>query len=84
MIELTTTVIEQQNSKVLALLQSKEILIFTENRCVKITAEKSETVDELVSNHKDADTKVVLHCMHAQKDNRNKMLSSDPHQVTLT
>ena len=67
MIELMTTVIEQQSSNVLALLQSEEILISTDNRCVKITAEKSETVDELVSNHEEADTKVVLHCMHAHK-----------------
>ena len=68
MIELVASVVEQQSSKVLVLLQlTEEVLISTVNCCVKITAENSKTVDELVNKNEEADTKVVLNCMHVLK-----------------
>ena len=41
------------------------MFISTDNDCSKITAESIETEHELVSNQEEADTKVVLHSIHA-------------------
>ena len=51
--------------KVLTLLDSAAMFISTDNDCSKITAESVETEHELVSNQQEADTKVVLHSIHA-------------------
>ena len=47
------------------LLDSEEIFISTDNDCSKVTAESVETEHVLVSNQEEADTKVVLHYIHA-------------------
>ena len=64
MIELIVKVIKQ-NSVSTTLLDSEEIFISTDNNCSKVTAESVETEHELVSNQEEADTKVVLHSIHA-------------------
>lgn len=65
MIELIVRVIKKNAAKVLTLLDSEEIFISTNNDCFKITAESVETEHEFVSNQEEADTKVVLHSIHA-------------------
>ena len=65
MIELIVRVIKQNAVKLLTLLDLAEMLISTDNDCSKITAESVETEHELVSNQDAADTKEVLHSIHA-------------------
>ena len=65
MIELVVRVIKRNAVKVLTLLNSEEIFISTDNDCSKITAESVDTEHKLVSNQEEADTKVVLHSIHA-------------------
>ena len=72
MIELIVKVIEQNMVKVLNLLKSEEIFMSTYNHCSKITAESVETEQELVSNQEEADTKVVLHSIHAHNRDQVK------------
>lgn len=72
MIELIVKVIVQNKVKVLSLLQSEEIFVSTENHCSRITAETIEIEQGLVSNQEEADTKVVLHCIHALNRNPGK------------
>ena len=65
MIELTVDMILQNRVEILGLLQAEEVLVSTENHCLKLTADHIEIEPGLVSNQEEADTKVVLHCIHA-------------------
>ena len=72
MISLIVSVIVQNKAAVLGLLQSEELFVSTDNHCSKITVENVETEPSLVSNQDEADTKVVLHCIHALERNPSK------------
>ena len=58
--------------KVLDMLRTKEIFFSTFNNCKRITADSISTEDRLVSNQEEADTKVLLHCLHSLTCNQEK------------
>ena len=58
-------VIESNKVKILNLLRTNELFLSMENTCRLLTHSSSEDVSELQSNQEEADTRVVLHAMHA-------------------
>ena len=65
LIELMFEVMESNKVKVLNLLRTNELFLSMENNCRLLTHSSSEDVSELQSNQEEADTRVVLHAMHA-------------------
>ena len=53
------------------MLRTKEIFFSTFNDCKRITADSISTEDRLVSNQ-EANTKVLLHCLHSLTCNQEK------------
>lgn len=52
------------------LLQNRRIFVVVEETCIQLSSEDgivtdSRPVHELYSSHEEADTKIILHCMHA-------------------
>ena len=70
--ELVGEVLSINKTKVLDMLRTKEIFFSTFNDCKRITADSISTEDRLVSNQEEADTKVLLHCLHSLTCNQEK------------
>ena len=70
--ELVQEVLSINKTKVLDMLRTKEIFFSTFNNCKRITADSISTEDRLVSNQEEADTKVLLHCLHSLTCNQEK------------
>ena len=70
--ELVREVLSFNKTKVLDMLRTEEIFFSTFNDCKRITADSISTEDRLVSNQEEADTKVLLHCLHSLTCNQEK------------
>ena len=70
--ELVRDVISINKTKVFGMLQTKEIFFSTFNDCKRITADSASTEHRLASNQEEADTKVLLHCLHSLTCNQKK------------
>ena len=72
MTESAPYVISINKMKVLDMLQTKEIFFSTFKDCKRITANSTSTEHRLASNQEEADTKVLLHCLHSLTCNQKK------------
>ena len=70
--ELVRDVISINKTEVFGMLQTKEIFFSTFNDCKRITANSTSTEHRLASNQEEADTKVLLHCLHSLTCNQKK------------
>ena len=57
--------ISSSPDKALVILQISAIYLSKEDFCVRVNESQVRTVDELSSNQEEADTKVILHSVHA-------------------
>ena len=69
MIELISDVIISNKVKMLNLLRATKLYISTDNKCVCVTMSSVSSEESLKSDQEEADTKVILHCLHAMKEN---------------
>ena len=86
MTELVREVLSINKTKVLDMLQTKEIFFSTFNDCKRITADSISTEDHLASNQEEADTKVLLHCLHSLtcSQEKNVIVRSPSCDVDIT
>ena len=70
--ELVQDVISINKTKILDMLRTKGIFFSTFNDCIRITADSISTEHHLASNQEEADTKVLLHCLHSLTCNQEK------------
>eukprot|EP00745_Piridium_sociabile_P026705 TRINITY_DN42673_c0_g1_i18.p1 TRINITY_DN42673_c0_g1~~TRINITY_DN42673_c0_g1_i18.p1 ORF type:complete len:760 (+),score=189.88 TRINITY_DN42673_c0_g1_i18:236-2515(+) len=60
---------KKDNNRYAPKLQGRQVLFVCQEKCVRLTTVNgqttlSEEVEELCSNHEEADTRIVLHCLH--------------------
>ena len=67
----------------LNILRTTELFISTETDCVPVRLSSVSSVDCLVSNQEEADTKVILHCRYAlEEKDMNVIIIRSPSAVT--
>ena len=72
MISLMVNVLKENRLQAIEMLQCTKIFISTENSCMKLTELEAIEEDQLASNQEEADTKLILHCLHALTQHPSK------------
>ena len=76
LIKMTFDYIKIHRNKCLDILKSNTIIMSGDEYCEKVTLSEVTQREDLVSDHEEADTKVVLHPMDALKDDGNVCIRS--------
>ena len=84
--ELVRDVISSNKVEVLDMLRCKEILFSTYNHCLRLTRESTSLEPLLESNREEADTKLILHCVHSLTNiaEKNVVVRSPSGDVDVT
>ena len=79
MITLIFNVIAKDRIKALDLLHCNEILLSSDNICTRVTDLTATEEETLTSDQQEADTKLILYCLHAlSKDENKKVIVRSP------
>jgi len=65
------------------LLGSKTLFVTYEEKCIKINTTGVDEVNELASNHEEADTRMMLHIKHAANKYSNVICAADDTDVLI-
>ena len=78
LIELIFQTMEDEKDEILDLLQSEEIVISREEVCRKLSSIEILEFETLLSNHEEADTKVIAHAIEylSSSDEKNVLIRS--------
>ena len=71
MINLIFETLTEEKVKVLNLLKSTRLYLSNDNTCTLLTLSDTLVIEDLCSNQEEADTKLVLHALHAINESRD-------------
>ena len=78
LVDLIVDVITSNSAKVLNILRTTELFISTEIDCISVSMSSISSVEFLVSNHEEADIKMILHCLYALKEKDTTVILRSP------
>ena len=89
MIELIFETLQRKKAAVLNTLQTTKIILSREDHCQSISLSSNDTFGNLLSNHEEADTKIMAHAMQFLEENENHRViirspSGDTDTLVLT
>ena len=71
LIDLIFEYITSNKLKVINYLRTTKIMLSSDNKCICVTRSCVNVEEDLCSNQEEADTKVILHCLHILHQNSN-------------
>ena len=71
MIQLIFETLERKKAAALNTLRTTKIISLHEDHCQSISLSSNDTFGKLLSNHEEADTKIIAHAMQFLEENEN-------------